>query len=428
MKQAAEAGVGIRVSPERLLPLWLTGGLFAVGLASFAAIPAVVWIARGPLAQGIFAQHGVVLLAHLYALGWGTAVALGAWQQLAPVALQVAFPVRLGFSRASFAAYGAGLALLAAGMARASFTPVAIGGGLIAAGVALAVLAVLGAMRKAQRRSVMTGFVAPALISLLLVTVVGVLLAINRITGWLSGSWLAVMGSHLYLGPAGWFGLLIPGVAYELAPFFGLTRTGSDPGRGRLAAVVALLLGLGIFGGLIASLAGYYHPASLALIGAGYLIFVFDLRGIYGRRAPERRSATLAGVRAAHGYLAGLAVWLAGAALAGGQGVREWVLFGWFAAAGWLSNSVAGYLHRILPFLLWHHRYWGKPKEEVKTRFLQMVSQRLGRVGIWVYNAGVLLTGAGLWRQLDALLVPGVIALAAGTGILVFNLGRAYFR
>src|SRR5690606_40781742 len=92
MKQAAEAGVGIRVSPERLLPLWLTGGLFAVGLASFAAIPAVVWIARGPLAQGIFAQHGVVLLAHLYALGWGTAVALGAWQQLAPVALQVAFP------------------------------------------------------------------------------------------------------------------------------------------------------------------------------------------------------------------------------------------------------------------------------------------------------------------------------------------------
>ena len=57
-----------------------------------------------------------------------------------------------------------------------------------------------------------------------------------------------------------------------------------------------------------------------------------------------------------------------------------------------------------------------------------MVDQRLGRIALWVYNAGVIGVGLGLWLRTDALLIASVIAYVLGTWVLVFNLGRAYWR
>lgn len=438
MKGAATPGVGIRVSQDRLLPLWVTGGYFAVGLFAFAVIPLIVWWARVPLREGIFAHHGVVLLAHLYALGWGTAVALGAWQQLANVALQSSDAPRPGFAKASLVSYVVGLPLMLFGMGRGEYSLVAVGGTAVGLAVLFSLLTSIQGLRQAGRNSVMLAFAAPAFLSLFFVAFVGVLLAINRVSGWLGSAWYQTIAAHLYLGPIGWFGLLIPGVSYELAPFFGLTKFRGQAGRGRLYLLVACLLAAGFLGGLISSLFGFFHPIWLAVTAMGYIVFLVDLKAVYARRPVERRTATLTGVRGAHVYLALLAVWLVwesltqmglvGPEFTVASALRRWILFGWFAGAGWLSTSIVAYLHRILPFLVWHSRYWGKPKEEIKTGFPQMVDQRLGRVALWVYNAGVVGIGLGLWFRVDPLLAIGGIAFAVSTWALVFNLGRAYLR
>lgn len=438
MKGTATAGVGIRVSPERLLPLWVTGGFFAVGLLAFALIPVVVWWARQPLALGIFAHHGVVLTAHLFALGWGTAVALGAWQQLANVALQSSEPPRTTFAKASFVVFSVGLPVLLAGMASARYAWVAVGGCAVGLAVILGLLTSVSGIVRAERNSVVLAFAAPAFVSLFGVAIAGVILAVNRMTGWLGQGWSQAIASHLYLGPVGWFGLLIPGVSYELAPFFGLTKFRGRAGRGRVPFVVAGLLALGYLGGLISSLLGAFHPGWLAVTAAGYLVFLVDLKAIYGPRTVERRTAILSGVRAAHAYLALLAVWLlyesvnqmglVGPAYTVPGALPRWSLWGWLAAAGWLSNSIAAYLHRILPFLLWHGRYWGKPKEAIKTGFPRMVDQRVGRIGLWVYNGGVAGVALGMWLGIQPLLAAGIAIYAAGTWTIAFNLGRAYWR
>ena len=350
VKEAATPGVGIRVSRERLLPLWLTGGFFAIGLFTFAVIPLVFWWARRPLGEGIFAHHSVVLLAHLFALGWGTAVALGAWPQLATVALQSAGSLRPGLVKGSLAAYLLGLPLMLFAMARGEYAWVAVGGGAVATAVLLSLLTSLPGIRRGERNSVMLAFAAPAFLSLFLVALVGVVLAINRVTGWLGPSWYQTIAAHLYLGPVGWFGLLIPGVSYELAPFFGLTKTRGEPGRGRRHRLVAIILATGLLGGLISALFGAFHPVWLGVTASGYLIFLVDLKAVYGKRPFERRTATLTGVRAAHAHLLLLALWLAweslmqaglaGPGYATASALRRWTLFGWFAAAGWLSNSI----------------------------------------------------------------------------------------
>src|SRR5690606_2754851 len=100
--------------------------------------------------------------------------------------------------------------------------------------------------------------------------------------------------------------------------------------------------------------------------------------------------------------------------------------FGWLALAGWLSCNVAGYLHRILPFIVWHNRYWGKAKELIRTPFQDMVSQKLSRRGFYVYNAGVAMVAASLWGA--PLAEAGLVLLAVGAWTLVFNLGRVYVR
>lgn len=399
-----------------------------LGLLAFGAIPIVLWLARSPLAAGVFVHPAVVLLAHLYALGLGASVALGAWPQLLVVAFQTETTPPSAWTSAAFPLYVAGFLLLAGAMAANAFAVVAAGGGLLVLAILLNLLSTVSVIRTAKRNSVMAIFVGPALVSLLLVGVVGIALALNRWSGWLGPGWSPAFASHLYFGPVGWFGLLIPGVSYELAPFFGLTRTGNDPGKGRLRGWVAALLVGGFAAGWLAALFGRFHPLLLLPLAAGYIMFVLDLRGIYGYRPPERRTATLTGVRAAHAYLGAVALWLLGISLTQGATLREWTLFGWFAAAGWLANSVLAYLHRILPFLLWHHRYWGKPKEEVRTSFLRMVDKGLARLGFWLYNGGVTAVGIGLLLQSDALLAPAALLFAAGSWLLLFNLGRAYFR
>src|SRR5690606_9304268 len=150
-----------------------------------------------------------------------------------------------------------------------------------------------------------------------------------------------------------------------------------------------------------------------------------DLRGIYARRQESRRIVTLTGVRWGHAYLGVLAAVLplAAAGLPVFSDPKRMRAVSWLSPAGLLSNTIGAYLHRILPFLLWHHRNWGKPKEEIKTPFIQMVEKLPGRLGFAAYNAGVIGVAAGIFAQ--ALLGPALIALALGAWTLTFNLGRA---
>ena len=429
----ARAGAGIRVTRERLQPLGTVGGFIALGLAVFALIPLWAWSRRGALAAGAFVMPGIVALVHLYVIGWGTAVALGALQQLSNVVFQPRNPVAPRYSIISLALFGLGLVPFFTGLITLRYALTGVGGTLLFAAFAVTAGVVVRSVRTGERASVVTMFVAPAVLSLLGVAVVGALIAFHRVTGLLGDTWTKALASHLYLGPLGWFGLLIPGISYELAPFFGLTRGGEEKGLGRYPGWVAGLLLAGLVGGLVLALAGRFRSWALLPLASGYLLYVYDLRGIYRARPLIRRTATLTGVRSANAYLVAAALMLAaGGFVPGLWGNGRWLTtLGWLALAGWLSCNVVGYLHRILPFVAWHNRYWGKEKELIRTRFQDMVDQRLGRMGFYVYNAGVVLVAAGLWAAQPVrewLVAVGILFVALGSWVLVFNLGRVYVR
>ena len=230
--------------------------------------------------------------------------------------------------------------------------------------------ALASTVRQQSRRSVIQWSVLPAALSLIGTGALG-MLAAWRVTGILGGGWAEVLGSHLYLGPLGFYGFLVPGVTYAHAPFFGITRGGDDKGLGKYERVVLTLMLAGFALGWGSTLLGRRHPAFMIPVALGLLLFVFDLRGVFRRRDDIRKTPTLTGVRASQGYLLAIAMMIG----VGGAAPQLWGNAGWiraFASAdrgGWLSNAVIGYLHRILPFLAWHTRYWGNPKRTYALDF-----------------------------------------------------------
>ncbi len=427
-EKIARAGAGIRVSKERLQPLGVVGAFFGTALLVFAVIPLWVMYSAEELAGAVLIHRKVVLLVHLYALGLGGFVALGALRQLAPVVFQSAAPGDSRTFRVGFVGMFVGFLLFVYGISGYRYAYVAVGGAFMTLSFAINFTALASAVRQQSRRSVIQWFVLPAALSLIGTGALGMLAAWHRVTGILGGGWAEVLGSHLYLGPLGFYGFLVPGVTYELAPFFGLTRGGDDKGLGKYERVVLTLMLVGFALGWGSTLLGRHHPAFMIPVALGLLLFVFDLRGVFRRRDDIRKTPTLTGVRASQGYLLAIAMMIGvGGAAPQLWGNAGWIrAFAWLIAAGWLSNAVIGYLHRILPFLAWHTRYWGKPKEDVRTRFQDMVGKRLGKNGLYIYNAGVIGVTIGFGAP-AAVLAAGAV-MAVGAWVLVFNLGRAFFR
>lgn len=77
--------INIRVTREGLVALPALAPYFVLGLLSFLAAPWVLLAGERWLDGGFYRQPVMLAAVHLYALGWGSAVALGALQQMTAV-------------------------------------------------------------------------------------------------------------------------------------------------------------------------------------------------------------------------------------------------------------------------------------------------------------------------------------------------------
>src|SRR5690606_21554278 len=119
---------------------------------------------------------------HLYALGWGGFVALGALRQLSPVVFQSQpiEPTRWG--RLGLLALVAGLAMFLFGLFRFRHPWTSVGGALMTLSFAMAFAAVVRSVGGKSRRSIVQWYVLPAAISLIATGIIGTSVAVHRAT------------------------------------------------------------------------------------------------------------------------------------------------------------------------------------------------------------------------------------------------------
>lgn len=435
--------MGLRVTRENLVPLPAIAPYFALGLLSFLAAPWLLVTGAVSLDGGFHRDPAILAAVHLYALGWGTAVALGALQQMTAVVFDTILrSPRL--AKAAFVAFILGLTGLITGFAtlhqprfsRTALTVAALG---LPSGAVLAlanVLLTLGSGRSTARGSLIRPFVLAAAEYLVLAFLAGAALAVNLATGWLGLAWRSALALHVAAAAGGWFLMLVIGISYHLLTFFGLV---TKKQQFRWTAAVRRLLhggvGLVIFAAVLRA-EGTDSMARAALAAAAWavatacVLFVWEGWGIYAPRERERMHPGVGYVRAAHVYLLAGALALAALGWAGVHGLvlpaRLITALGFLAAAGWLSNTILGYLHRILPFIVWHNRYWGRARDPGVPAFRHMVHPSLAWAACAVYNAGVVGGVAALLSAWPAR--PFLVLLGAGAALAALNLLRTLVK
>lgn len=377
-------------------PFLLPGEHFAAALA-FLAVAAAGLVAVAPaLASGFYPSFGVIATTHLFTLGWITTSIMGALYQFLPVAL--GRPIRsVRLAHVTFALYVPGVAVFVAGFALSRSALMLFGAATFGTAILLFVGNLAATLRRSERRDVTWWALTFAALYLLVTLVFGLVLAGNLRWGFLGGGRFAAVGVHLHVAIAGWVLLVMVGVAHRLLPMFLLSHGAGD--RFARAAVALIAAGAGVMSILhhAGPLLSRWLPATL--LAAGFVCLLAQARQFYRHR---HRPALDPGMRLAAGglVLLGAALGFAGPVLLGVASPRMTTAYVLALLLG-ISLFVAAHYYKIVPFLVWYHRFGPLAGKRPVPRVAELYSAR------GAATAGLLLFtgGAGL-----------VVAVTAGAG------------
>jgi hypothetical protein len=418
---ASVRGPGAAARREDLLarsapPFRLPGEHFAAALVFWLlGALGLVWVAPD-LALGLFPLPRVIAVTHLFTLGWITTTILGALYQFLPVALQV--PIRSErVAHVGFALYVPGLLLFAWGSLTVSRFGLVVGAAALAAGLLLFVGNLAATLWRSPERGVTWWALAAAAVFLLVTVALGSALSGNLRWNYLGADRFLALGVHVHVALAGWVMLVMVGVAHRLLPMFLLSHGASEwPGRLSVALLVA---GTGLLVALHHRLEPGVKWTVAALLAGGVVAFVAQAALFFRHR---RKPALDPGLRlvAVGLFFVAVALALAPAFLAGGIAApRIAVAYLLALVLGGISLFVAGHYYKILPFLVWFHRFGPLVGTRAVPLVTELYSGRTADVATALLGIGTaglivatLLGEAGLARPCAALFAAGALVVA----------------
>jgi len=372
--------------PAPLLP----GEHFAAALGFFVLGGlGLAYVAR-ELAIGIFFVPHVIAVVPLFTLGWIVTSIFGALCQFLPVAVGRG----LRWPRAahvSFVAHVVGVALFLAGVA--TNAPAAVHAGACGVTTAFVLFAanLAATLADVRERGVTWWALAGAALFMVITPAYGVVLAINLHGGALVGaSRFTVVAVHAHVAIVGIVLLVIVGVAHRLLPMFLLSHGAGE--RAAWIAIASLFAGAAVLavpaGGDLRLAAGG------GLAALGILAFLVQAASFFRHRKRRRIDP---GMRLAVAGLLGLASAVAIAPVALSRGLGDLPLLTTYFAVvlGAISLFVAGHHLKIIPFLVWYHRFGPLVGTRKVPKVAELFSERAASVS-------------------GALLILGWIGLAAG--------------
>ncbi|WP_373284330.1 hypothetical protein [Virgibacillus oceani] len=373
-------GANMKIDTNIKLPL----AFIVYALIAFAAAQLIFLLHHDLLVAGQMRMPDIWMGAHFLLLGFALMVAMGAMYQLVPVAfLTPIWNQTFGFAQFYFTAIGiTGFAILL-GIKPDS----AIYGGIIAViGVMMFIIQMTITIFKQEKKNKMTLFVAGAIICLSLTIAAGFLLAWNIALGGIASHTKLVL-SHIVLGVAGWFTLLIFGFSYKLVPMFSLSHGYSM--KWAKASFFSYITGLIV---LISSF--WLENNTLQTIGwllllIGYGLFVLDIADILKKRFKKKLDKPFS--------FALFAIWIGFsihvlAVIFRLLGIHDPIIWSWLIflyIMGWIIFSILGYLYKIVPVLWWTYKYSDRVGKERVPLLKDMINEKLSLVLFSLFIIGV---------------------------------------
>ena len=401
---AHAAGLSTASAP----PFGLPGEHFVAAFVFFTLGTFCLACIAPELAGGTFLDPHVAATVHLFTLGFVSTSIFGALYQFLPVA--VGAPIRSQrVAHATFALLVAGIPTFVVALAVPIPRLVPIGGGLVALAFATFAANFVATLAVAKDRGVTWWALAGASLFLVVTLGFGFVLALNLATGLVGAARFDLLLAHVHVAVVGWVMLVMVGVGHRLMPMFMLSHGATEvPAR---IAVACLVCGCAL---LALPLGAAAHAGGFAVIAAGVVAFLAQAAAFYKHR---KKSVLDAGMRLAMVGLGGVGAALAIGPVAwtrGWQSPRLLTAYVFVLVVGGLSMFVAGHYFKIVPFLVWYHRFGARVGKGRVPRVADLYSAKLAGAALALFAAGVVVATAGILAGSTPIVRAGTLALFAG--------------
>lgn len=350
-------------------------GFIIFALVAFATSQVILFVNSGEVLVGEFRMPKIWMSAHFLLLGFAVMTAMGAMYQLVPVTfLTPIWNQAFGFFQFAVTAVGIASFALLLGYR----TNLALHGGILfIIGVLMFLFQMAKTLAVQKERNIMSYFIITALGSLLLTITFGFMLAYNLGHGEFFDH-IPVLLSHITLGVAGWFTLLIFSLSYKLVPMFSLAH-GFSMKWSKPALSFYLI-------GLVAAILSYWveliglRPIGFLFLFLGFGCFFLDMREIIVKRMKKKLDMPF--TFSIFAILNGLIIHFL-AFVVSILKIESPVLWGWLVFLyifTWIIFSMLGYLYKIIPFLWWTHKYSEKTGKEKVPLLKDLLNERLGTI------------------------------------------------
>lgn len=234
---------------------------------------------------------------------------------------------------------------------------------------------------------------------------------------------LGRLSAHAHLGLLGWIGITVMGVSYQLVPMFTVVQR-AKPRLGHIA-LAATAIALALFAYFVAF--GADRPlrvALAALLAVGPLLWAADQVYLLRHRGRKKSDIQVRSTYTGIAFLAAAIVLGIGSAAGGpftpaGEPARGLLAYAAAGIAGWAGCTLIGNSYKILPFLIWFHRYRSKIGIEPVPVAADIYSEPAANAVLFTHALAVCVVVIGaLSGHLDVLRAGGGVLAVAGVAHL----------
>jgi hypothetical protein len=403
--------------PRALLPASGIPLLYLTFAHACLALACAVFIVWPDLPGEYFFHPRMTAVVHLVTLGWISGSILGAFYIVGPLALGL--PLRPGWlDRMGFASFAAGTLAMVFSFWTGEYLGLSWSAVLVAASIGHVAQRAWRGLRHARAPWPVKLHVALAFINMLLASGLGMVIALNRVGGWLPWSPQSAAFAHAHLAAVGWAMMMVVGLSYRLIPM--IVPAAMPAGSSMATSAVLLQTGVAVLA--VALISGSTWTALGALlIVTGLASFVAHVRRIVAKRLPPPAALPRPDWATWQTHVA--FVWLLVAAVIGVwlamPGHRRWLvelewLYGTLGLVGFLAQIIVGIQGRLLPMHGWYRAFEAGGMQPPARSVHTLADPRLTRWIFLTWTLGVPSLAIGLVATYPRVIATGSVLLLGG--------------
>lgn len=406
-------------------PFRIVAKYFIAAIVSFVAMNLMLMINYNDI-NGHHFQPKILSITHIATLGFITMIIFGAMFQLVPVVLEVKLFSTL-LAEIQFWIYLAGVIGLVYKFwyfgSELSFTLPAI---LLNAAMFIFAFNIIASMIKVKNWNITGTFLAAAIFWLIVTAIAGILLAANLEHSYIKINHLQYLKLHANVAFIGWVTMVIMGVSFKLIPMFTLSH-GYELTLARWAFALINFGLLGINWIMHYANTGIYNLIFGIAITIGLILYLIQIFIIFKKRIRKKLDAGLK-FSAVSFIMLGISTLLGFSFLFFDYEnyTNLTLIYGFMIIVAYISTLIVGQMYKIVPFLVWYHKYSGKVGIEKVPMLKDMFNEKLADYNLYLMLAGIALSALAFLLQLNFLLLIGFTTLFISSLIFSFNMLKVF--